>query len=151
MKLAFPVARPLVFEIEPGDEGEMGAFIETAIPLMSEMSLETLRKCGVDNLDTHEVVINELGTGSTYALYRAVNVIGVIEAIDRGKSTLTSLAGLGTWVDNTALEESIPRGSLMFRLGQSLSKIIVHKRIKEAIESTELPLMYFQPTAGLSG
>src|SRR5262245_51417325 len=92
--LKVEVPKPLVFEVEPGDEGEMAAYIRTAIPLMSDALVRTLLACGVDNLQVHAAVIRELATGREYTNYRAVNVVGVVDAV--------ALVG---------------RGALLFRLG----------------------------------
>lgn len=129
----------------------MGAFIRTVAPLMSNALVETLRGSGVDNFDTYQAVIRESATGKEYTDYSAVNVLGVIDAVDRAKSKSTSLDGLGTWFSNLVLDESLTRGVLMFRLRQSLSKVIVHQRVKEAIESKNLPLLLFRPVDGLVG
>lgn len=149
--LTVDVPRPLVYEVEPGDEGDMPAFINTAIPLMSEPLVQVLRKCGVDNLEVFDVVINELATGKQHTNYRAVNVLGMVDAVDHGKTKVESIEGLANWVSNMALDEKATRGALMFRLAQLPSKIILHRRVKQAIEAQQLPLVYFVETTGLSG
>ena len=145
------IQEPLVYEIEVGDEGEMGPFIRTATPLMSRDLVETIQSCGVDNLDLYNAVIRELATGHEYRNYLAVNIIGVISGADRTQSVSTSLDGLGNWFERLVLDEHATRGSLMFRLRGSLSKVMVHRRVKEAIEAKGFPLLQFISADDFSG
>ena len=144
--LESPIEEPLVYEIEDGDEGEMGAFIRTAAPLMSQDLVKTIQSCGVDNLDLYKAVIREVATGREYRNYVAVNIIGVISGADPAQSVSTSIDGLGTWFEHLVLDEQSTRGALVFRLRGSLSKVFVHRRVKEAIEAKTFPLLQFVST-----
>ena len=149
--LSGAIAEPLVYEIEDGDEGAMGAFIRTAAPLMAKDLVETIQACGVDNLDLYAAIIRELATGREYHNYWAVNVVGVINGADPAQSVSTSLDGLGTWFERLVIDPNATRQALMFRLRGSLSKIIVHRRVKEAIEAGGFPLLQFISTDDFSG
>jgi hypothetical protein len=146
-----PIHEPLVYEIEAGDEGEMGAYIRTAAPLMSRDLVDTIQSCGVDNLEVYKAVLREKATGREYRNYVAVNVLGVVSGADPTQSVSTSIEGLGTWFDRLVVDENVTRGWLVFRLRGSLSKVIVHHRIKEAIEAKTFPLLQFISTDDFSG
>jgi hypothetical protein len=141
LEVAVPI--PVVYKIEEGDEGEMGAYFNTAAPLMSRELVDTLQGAGVDNLETYDAVIREESSGREYREYRAANVIGLIAMADASRSSTESLEGLGTWVHKLVVDERTTRGALLFRLREGPSKIVVHRSIKEAIEAKNLPLLQF--------
>ena len=150
-KLQVAVPRPIVYTIEDGDEGDMGAYINAAAPLMSHELVEVLQGAGVDNLELHEALIREEVSGREYCDYWAVNIVGLIAAADKSKSLATSLEGLGTWIHKLVLDEQATRGVLLFRLREGPSKILVHRSIKDAIEAKRLPLLQFVAAEDFSG
>lgn len=150
-KLPVAVPRPIVYTIEEGDEGEMGAYINAAAPLMSRALVETLQQAGVDNLELHEALIREEVGGREYRDYWAVNVVGLIAAADKARSSTSSLEGLGTWVHKLVLDEQATRGALLFRLREGPSKIVVHRSVKDAIQAEGLPLLQFIAAEDFSG
>jgi len=121
------------------------------VPLMSRALVETLRAAGVDNLELHEAVIREQTSGREYHDYWSVNVIGLVAAADTSRSSTSSLEGLGTWVHKLVIDLQAVRGALLFRLREGPSTIVVHRSIKEAIESQNLPLLEFMPAEEFRG
>lgn len=146
-----PIQQPLVYEIEQGDEGEMGAYFRTSAPLMSKDLVKVLQRCGVDNLVLYEAVIRELATGREYADYWAVNLLGLIRGADPAQSVSTSLEGMGNWFSRLVLNDGATRSLLMFRLRENLSKIIVHRRVRDAIEAQPFSLLQFISIDEFSG
>lgn len=149
--LSADIGQPLLYEVEEGDEGEMGAFIDTAAPLMSKDLVACLRDNGVDNLDVYEAVIREVATGHEHSGYWAVNVLGVVDAADPARTAEISLEGLGTWIDRIVVDESAARQLLLFRMRQSPSRLVLHRKVKQAIENRRLPLLMFTPVNEMSG
>ena len=159
-----PVPTPLVFTlVEEDDEhddddddpdevkGQVAAYYSTSAPLMSNELIETLQSCGVDNLEIHDAVIREESTGKEFHTHRAVNIIGLIAMADKSKSQTSSIGGLAQWVHKMVPDAAAARGNLLFRLQEGPSQIIVHEKIKDAVEARELPLIYFVPLEDFSG
>lgn len=150
-RVPVPVPSPITYVIEEADEGEMGAYFNNSVPLMSRALVDTLRSAGVDNLELHEAVIREQASGREYHDYWSVNVVGLVAAADTSRSVTSSLEGLGTWVHKLVIDGQAVRGALLFRLREGPSKIVVHRSIKEAIEAENLPLLQFTPAEDFSG
>jgi hypothetical protein len=149
--LEVPVPSPIRFVIEDEDEGELGAYYNTGAPLMSNELIETLRACGVDNLELHDAVIREEMSGIEHRTHNAVNVVGLIAMADAGKSTISSIEGLTSWVHKMTPDAAAARGALLFRLKEGPSRIVVHGSVKDAIEARKLPLLRFTALEDFTG
>lgn len=146
---SIPVPEPL--QIEVGSTGKMLPFYDNPIPIMTVDLLETIRAAGVDNIKDYKVIINNPFDGNTYSEYRAINIIGAIQAIDEDLSDSEELdesgGGFGgKFYDEIILDESKIHGALLFRLAEQLSYIVIAERIKDAILSKGNPKdFYFKP------
>jgi hypothetical protein len=142
---------PEPFQIEVKSQGRMLSFYNNPIPVMKASLLETIRKAGVDNIIDYEVVITDPFDGRVYNKYRAINIIGAIEAVDEslsdGEDLDESGSGLaGKFYDQIILDETKIHGQLMFRLAEKLSYIVVSGSIKDAMLAKENPEdFYFKP------
>lgn len=142
---------PLVFTVREGDEGALGAFIDGDIPLFSRELLDLLQETGVDNLEVHAARIEEEASGRAHEGHAAVNVIGRVAMGRPGASRTSSLAGLGQWVHELAVDPAAPRGALLFRLHESPANLVVHQRIRDAVVARGLPGLVFRPIESFSG
>ncbi len=144
-RLVIEPSGPLVYQIDEDDEGSLVPFYEELdAPLMSELLIDALRSAGVDNLDTYDAVIRETRTGREHHGYKAVNIVGLVKAAD--ESSNTEDLGLGdedgliaTWFEDLVVSEARARGLMLFRLAESVSTILIHKRVKEHIEAASIP------------
>ena len=149
--LPVPVPNPIVFVIEEGDEGEIAAYHYTCVPLMSKELVETLQSCGVTNLELHNAVIREAVSGKEFHTHRAVNVVGRISIAEKSKSQSSSIEGMGQWVHKMVPDVAAAGGALLFRMQEGLSNIIVHQKIKDAVEARKLPLIEFNALEDFAG
>ena len=138
---------PVEIDVVPylGYGGGPDEFVDLNVPLMSKKLKETVQAAGVDNLNFYPVALRNTETGETYE-YFAFNLIGLVDAVDLGKSTITSHDGdfVGdSSITDLAVNEEAARGLLMFRLKQKFSVILVHRRVKEAIERAAIPSVKF--------
>ena len=134
-RLPGKVVEPLVFSIEDEDEGNLLPVFFGAIPLMQAEVVNALLECGVDNLETFDAVIREVDSGREHRGYRAVNIVGLVGASDPDASDGVDIGtvkdGLKTvFFRRLVLDESKIRGLLMFRLAESLSKVVVHEKVR---------------------
>lgn len=150
-QLAVPVPTPIRYVIEAEDEGELGAYYDTGAPLMSDELIETLRRCGVDNLELRDAVISEEVSGIEHHTHKAVNVVGMVAMADAGRSSISSIEGLANWVHKMVPNTDMARGALLFRLKEGPGRIVVHSSVKEAIEARKLPLLRFTALEDFTG
>lgn len=138
---------PVVMNAVPYDgyAGPLDEFKDENVPLMSKRLKETLESAGVDNLRFYPIAVRHKKTKKTHE-YFAFNLIGLVDAVDLGKSTMTSVDGdfMGdTVISELSVDEAKPRGLLMFRLKQKFSVILVHRRVKEAVEGAGITSVKF--------
>jgi len=107
---------------------------------MSLELLTTLHDFGIDNLETYAANIRQDGRQAPIQDYRAVNVIGIVSALDNEDSSWDSL-GIHSGVSaprffhRLRIDPPKAHGLLMFRLVQRRSLIIVHRSVKQHIEA----------------
>ena len=152
--IAYPVPQPLAYELDPDYEGELKPFYREAAPIMRRDLLDALAAAGIDNLQLFDAVVTDPKTGQTYTDYKAVNVIGAVSAADMAQSKRMG-TGDSTMVDvdfdQLVIDEARPRGTLLFRLAESVGAIVVHDRVKSVIEARGIPGMTFYESGEWSG
>lgn len=135
-----PVPEPLRFGIDKEDSGFLRPMLDTgSFLLMHRDLIACLRSAGVDNLDVYAAEIRDMATQTVHVDYRAVNIVGIISAVDvassQGMDFGVSKDGLFTMLyDQLAIDESACKGALMFRLAQTLD-IIIDDSVKSALTS----------------
>ncbi len=100
--------------------------------------VKAIRESGVDNLETFDVRIIDSKTGEVCKDYQAVNILGLVKAADMEKSVAMAHAENGlidTDFDSVKLDETAVQGCLMFRLAESVNAVVVHRSVKEYLES----------------
>jgi hypothetical protein len=117
----------------------------------SEKLKRVLRKAGVDNIDYYPLrIVREL-TADVYQTHEAANILDVIFCMDREKSLLDidEENPFNIWfIDRLALKAERLGDTLCFRLGERPWTVIVHRRVKEAIESAGITGPLFLPAEG---
>ena len=152
-RLPGEVDEPLVFTIEEEDEGNLRPVFFGAIPLMKMEVIDALQECGVDNLETFEAIIKEVDSGREHRGYRAVNIVGLISAADPEASDGVDIGtvkdGLKTvFFRHLVLDDKKAQGVLMFRLAESLSKVIVHEKIRSHLIERGFDRIHFEDVSG---
>lgn len=115
------------------------------VPLMSKRLKQAIDAAGVDNIDFMPITLRNSMTQEAYD-YFAFNLVGLISAVDFGRSVLTShdgdFAG-DTQILDLAIDESRCHGQLMFRMKEKFSAILVHCKVKRAIEQVGITTVRF--------
>jgi len=147
LPLKLPTAGP--FELKGravrGYQGPPADFYDFRVTLMSGPMVETLRRAGVDNLMTYPVTIVDEETGARWPFF-AVNIIGRVAAADMVKSEWSSSHDPpqgDVEFETLVIDPARARGQLFFRLAENLTTILVHQRIKVALEKARLTGMSF--------
>ena len=107
--------------------------------VMSSELVKALQEAGVDNLQAYDLTIENDETGEEYTTHKAVNVIGVLSALDYGKTKFdpnNESRFLDAGIDSLAIDPEKTKGLLMFRLKESITDIAIHESVKKHLEST---------------
>lgn len=144
-----PPPDPIRIDLVPveGFTGEPASMFDRYMCLMNEPMVTALRGCGVDNLDSYPALLVDAVNAREFH-YFAVNIIGLVAAADLGPSQWSNFDGaarIDTHFDSLALDPAKARGQLMFRLAEDTGTIIVHAKVKQALESAGIPMLTFTP------
>lgn len=153
--LGIQVTPPLRYTLDrdyPGTPKAM--YYEESVPVMRNDVAEVLTSAGVDNIEYFDAVLENPVTGSEERNYKAFNIVGVVAAADMKASQLmgTSNSTIGD-ADFHALtiDESKTGGLLLFRLAEALNAIVVHEKVRKAIEAAKIPGFVFYGPGEWSG
>jgi hypothetical protein len=142
-KFASPPPAPIQVKIEPG---LMMPMFNRGILLFSDQMLSVLAAAGVDNLDAYPATLEDLESGQIHQNYKAINILGVVAAADLSKSQYVAHSAsklIDTDFDSLAIKEDAARGLLLFRLAEAVSGIVIHERVKQALEAAGIQYLDF--------
>jgi hypothetical protein len=117
----------------------------------SNRLVETLHRAGVDGIDYVPCRLVNESTGTTEAIYQAANILDVIYCLDFEQSELDidDEEPNEIWtIERMKLLQDRLGDSLMFRLGEQRKTVIVHERVKAAVEREGLSGPVFLPADG---
>jgi len=145
---------PIRLEIEDGDEdAPFPSFLRMPIPIMSKKLLEAIRSTGVNNIDTYEAELYYPDGSLASKDYVVFNLIGVIMAADMEKSVYDPDQPdrmIAMSFDSLTIDERKTYGFLMFRLAENITTILIHERVKQAIEDAGIELIRISKTENVA-
>ncbi len=152
--LAEAIEEPLVYTLDPRRPGNMLPLYDIEETLIRDDLLGALESAGVDNLQTYRAVIRDAKKNVDHSNYRAVNILGVVACADMDQSERMETTD-STMIDvdfrSLVIDEAKTGGALLFRLAESVSAIVVHEKVKKAIEDAGIPGMVFYEPGEWSG
>lgn len=125
-----------VFAKEDFEEGTLMPLYKSP-PIMSKELHAAIVSAGVDNLEVWDAVVRKSDGTLLRDDYKAFNVVGLIRGA--GPATVFAQQNPSRMVD--ASIESLDlvvdqtHGLLLFRLAESINTVIVHQKVKDAIEA----------------
>lgn len=85
--VAIDVASPLLYLLDPEHVGKPLALYDAeAFPVMRNDLIDALIGAGVDNIELFDAILKNTRTGNEYKNYKAFNIVGLVSAVDMGKS-----------------------------------------------------------------
>lgn len=145
----------LSYKLNPAYGGSPKALYDAkAQPVMRDDLVKVLTDAGVDSVQYFPAVLINPADGTRYTNYKAFNVVGLVAAADMQASELmgTSDSTMGDVDFNRlVLDESKIGDVLMFRLAECVSAIVVHEKVKAAIEASGIPGFVFYGPGDWSG
>jgi hypothetical protein len=142
-----PVVEPFEFELWGSGTRGLGELFLDSVPLFRNDLLEVIEHCGVDNLQKFRAILRG-PDGLEKEGYSAVNIQGLVKCADLAKSEYGDVGGIGAIAMSfrkLVIDEQAARGQLFFRLGEAVSEIIVHQRVKEAIDKASFQYLSWRP------
>lgn len=124
---------PVRFRIAPSNAGALRELWEAPAPVMTRRLADALRAAGVTHLDTYAAVIEDVAAGVVHDDYVAFNLVGLAVVRD----------GRLQWLDPHAFGSAEPPPLCMFRLKSMPYYIIVHARIRAALEAAGFDTLRF--------
>lgn len=124
-------------------------FLSQPKPIMSKKLLEVIRAAGVNNIDAYKADFYYADGSKAPGEYFIVNVIGVVAAADMSKSVYDPNQPdkmIAMSFDSLTIDQSKTHGLLMFRLAENIVEIILHEKVKKAIEKANIPYVALYPT-----
>lgn len=138
---------PVVARIQPGDErGELLPYFGTP-PIMSDAFHEALRDAGVDNLEVFDAVIQSKDGSIVHRGYKAFNILGLVRAADMSRTRFFDNSPsrvIDASIQSLAIDPDQANGLLMFRLAEYVGAVVVHEKVKQAIEAKSFPYVVFR-------
>lgn len=144
--IAATVPEPLEIEIDPDEPGDPLEMYELEALIMSERLLRALQEIGVDNLQAYRARLVGPESGRTFENYFLVNVVGAVSCADLELSEYDPPPGrptISVAFERLVIDEKRTGGTLLFRLAESLSTILVHEKVKLHLESRGFDMLTF--------
>ncbi|MBI2268872.1 MAG: hypothetical protein HYU69_00785 [Bacteroidetes bacterium] len=149
------VPQPLVYILDtdyPGNPKPM--YYEQAIPVMRDDVAEALVRVGVDNIQYFGAVLVNPVDGKRYTNYKAYNIVGLVACADMASSKPVNMLTMGpsaTFFESLVIDESKAGDALLFRMAENISAIVVHEKVKNAIEESGIEGFVFYGPGEWSG
>jgi hypothetical protein len=146
VKFSKPPAEPVLVRIKKGYESADLLDFFGPSTLISNRLHAALLSAGVDNLDVYDAVIRSFDNSVEHKDYKAFNLVGVIRAADMTKSEFSAELPSRLYdasIQKLEIDPNKTRGALMFRLAEYVGAVIVHERVKRAIEDAGLSTVTF--------
>ena len=129
---------------EDFDEGILMPLYPTPTIMRRDL-YEAILSAGVDNIDAWDAVVRKADGTLLSREYKAFNVLGVVRAA--GPGTVYAQENPSRLVDASLesldLDASAAHGLYLFRLAESAGTLIVHEKVKQAIEARRIENVTF--------
>jgi uncharacterized protein DUF1629 len=153
-KILTSVPTPIVLEMHEasGESGILADIGDGLYTVYSDRLRKVLIGAGVDNVDYFPARLVHPVSGTRSDDYALVNVLGLVEAVDRSKSTMTPARGrLPGQLRGFTIDSQRAGDLRLFRLAESPDLIVIEESVMAEIEAATLDGVFIQPTQDWSG
>lgn len=147
-RFSSPPVEPIQVTLQASHSDQMTTYYDVDAIVMTKAMLAALRAAGVHNLDVYEAVVRHPTTGFETHDYVAVNLIGLVSAVDFSKSKVVGGSPdhlLDTDFEGFAVDPRKTHGFLMFRLAENTSAVMIHRSVKDHLEREGFDQLQFIP------
>ena len=128
-----PLEDPIVFTTKATKGDTIPDFWNTAMPAVSQRFVDLWEGAGVDNLQKFPAIVKSINDGTVWDGYYAVNILGIVKCADLSLSEYDEIFPGNYSFDTLAIDASLAKGLLIFRLHESPSTILIHKSVGKYI------------------
>jgi len=141
-----PVSEPVEAVVNSDHEtGVLLPFYDSP-QIMRQDVYEAVVGAGVDNIDVYKAVVKREDGGVVAEDYLAYNILGAVKAADLGTTQFAPenpSRMIDASIERLTVDENRAGNLLMFRLAESISTIVVHAKVKAAVEARGIPHISF--------
>jgi hypothetical protein len=142
---------PLHLKMSPRSGKFRGVIIEGILTLFHKVFSDELTRLGVANLQYFPVEL-ENPEGQTETKYSLVNVVGMLDAVDKSKSVIEPRATGGRgWLRSFTIDPSATQGQRIFRIPDAPSLIIIDGTLEASLADFNLAGAWMLPTEEYEG
>ncbi|WP_097459735.1 hypothetical protein [Mangrovitalea sediminis] len=123
--------RGLKVVLEEGPDSLPDLFVLGGNPIASERLVDALKHAGVHNIEYFPAPIER--PDETVTGYGILNIVGLVDCIDRRKSQYTSFAGQMFRMQHLELDESAIGDLLLFRPAGYTLLMLIHESVAGAL------------------
>ncbi|TNE50030.1 MAG: hypothetical protein EP343_09940 [Deltaproteobacteria bacterium] len=135
--------QPIPVTIQEGCENSTPISFYYAISIASQAFVDALHEAGVENVVSYDAVLETVDEEIKYTGYKAINIIGLVKIAELKGEIEVEEPSDGIDVEQYGFVPQKPDGLLIFRLAEDFSTILVHKFLKEHLESKGFPDLVF--------
>jgi hypothetical protein len=137
---------PLRFTLPPNSGERRGGIIDGIVTLFHEKLIAELTRLGIDNIQYFPVEM-EAPDGMIEKAYSLINVIGMIDAIDKDASDITYYKGFkGGTVKSFKIDPEKAEGRRLFRVPEASSLIVIDETLRDDLLRYRFPGVMLLPT-----
>ncbi|MBL8025522.1 MAG: hypothetical protein JNL74_03880, partial [Fibrobacteres bacterium] len=126
-----PAKLPLHYELNSRHPGNPKAmYDEKSVPIMHDSVRAVLEWVGVSNIQYFDAVLSNPLSGEIRHDYKAFNIVGLVACADITASQTMGISSSrvgDTDFHGLVIDETKTDGTLLFRLAENISAIVVHK------------------------
>lgn len=135
---------PLILKIRPGYPNDLKEMYNSDALVMTRRLITALQEAGVNNMDVYPCTIINEGTGFSTEEYAAVNLLGMVKAMDLENSNIVGGEEGDFDVDGLKIDQLKAKNHLLFRLEENSIAIVIHRSVKEYLEKKGFDMLTFQ-------
>jgi Immunity protein family (Imm11) len=141
-----PVAQPVEATLVPDNEDGLLLPFYGVPQIMHRDVREALLSAGVDNVDFYQAVVKREDGTVVSDEYFAYNILGAVRAADLVKTSFAPeypSRMIDSSIEKLSVDPALAHGLLMFRLAESIRTVVVHQKVRAAIEAKAIPHIVF--------
>jgi hypothetical protein len=126
-------------------------FFDTTIPVMSQRLIDAIAAAGVDNLVAYPMTLQRKDTQAQFEGYRAVNIVGCVDAVDASQSPHRTRFGKPHFEGKIVIDPNVAGDRQAFRLTYGPALIVVTRTVADALRIGDFAGVMLQPTEDYAG
>ncbi|HWV15433.1 MAG TPA: hypothetical protein VN030_08365 [Cellvibrio sp.] len=140
------IPTPIEILLDLDQPGIMLPMFYSGVLVFSDAMIAALHRAGVNNFECFDAVLKDTVNGVDYTNYKVINIIGLVAAANLEKSVCDTRGGeplIDVYFDSLVLNENKIKDLYMFRLAECVTGIVIHEKVKQALEEDNIKHLDF--------